>query len=42
MENEVVELEMKVVSVVYLENKSVERASISFDQAVKVRNLVSV
>ncbi len=36
MENEIVELEIKVVTVVYLET----RRSNSFEQAVKVRELI--
>ncbi|MGB9937409.1 MAG: hypothetical protein ACPK7O_06785 [Methanobacterium sp.] len=36
MENEIVELEIKVVNVVYLEN---ERSN-SFKQAVKVREMI--
>ena len=37
---EVVELEINVVTVVYLESKPVERRSIGFEQAMKVKCLV--
>lgn len=40
MDSEIVELDIKVVTVVYLESKPLEQPSKSFGQAVKVKCLV--
>lgn len=40
MDSEIVELDIKVVTVVYLESRPLERPSKSFEQAVKAKCLV--
>lgn len=40
MRKEVVELEIRVVNVEYLENQTSERTSVSFRRALKVKEII--